>query len=141
MGLTPTFTGQEIDGAFESFKDSKEAKFIEIFKYVGEQFVNQCRDLRTYRDQTGNLRSSIGFIIALDGTIHEENWNGDSTGIAHGKDTANKVLLSSKTGIVLIGVAGMEYASAVESRGLDVITGGTLQAEIILKSIMKDVII
>ena len=98
MGLTPTFTGEDITGAFQDFKDSKEAKFIEIFKYVGEQFVNHCRDLRTYRDQTGNLRSSIGFIIAVDGEIKEENWNGDQTGIAHGKDTANKVLQTSQSG-------------------------------------------
>ena len=139
MGMTPNFTGDDIDDAFSQFTGTQEQKYVETLKWVGEQFTNHCRDLRTYRDQTGNLRASIGFIIAIDGNVVHEDWSGDPEGISQGKKTAQTVLNSSKTGIVLIGVAGMQYASAVESRGLDVITGGTLVAEKILKGIMNKI--
>ena len=91
-----------------------------------------------FRSQTGNLRSSIGYIIARDGNILKENIEGKSEGRTQAKKIAEEVLKESKKGFVLICVAGMEYAVAVESKGYDVITGSIPAAKALLKSKIKE---
>jgi len=105
---------------------------------VGEQFVNNARNLRTYEDQTGDLRSSLGYIIAKDGQAVQENMQGNPNGQAHAKQVAEEVLKESKKGFVLIVVAGMEYAAAVESKGYDVITGSIPAAKALLQAKMTE---
>ena len=39
----------------------------------GEKFIEVARRSGSYKDQTGNLRSSIGYIIAKDGEVVTEN--------------------------------------------------------------------
>ena len=36
---------------------------------IGEQVLNAARLSNSYKDQTGNLRSSIGYVVAVDGEI------------------------------------------------------------------------
>ncbi|GAH74567.1 unnamed protein product, partial [marine sediment metagenome] len=105
---------------------------------VGENFVNDARNIKTYKDQTGNLRSSIGYIIARDGNIIQENIEGKAEGRAQAKEIANEVLRENNKGFVLIVVAGMEYAAAVESKGYDVITGSVPAAKALLKLKIKE---
>lgn len=45
-----------------------------------------------------------------------------------GKEFANQIAADYPLGYALILVAGMEYASFVEGKGFDVITGSTLNA-------------
>ena len=40
----------------------------------GEKFIEVARRSGSYKDQTGNLRSSIGYIIAKDGEVVTENF-------------------------------------------------------------------
>ncbi len=105
---------------------------------VGEQFVNDARNTQTYQDQTGNLRSSIGYIIAKDGIIIQENIEGKAEGKAYAKEVANEVLRENTSGFVLIGVAGMSYAAAVESKGYSVITSSIPAAKALLKAKIKE---
>lgn len=138
MPLIPGFRQGDIDGRINRFTVSIEQRIIWTLAMVGENFVNDARTIRTYKDQTGNLRSSIGYIIARDGNIIQENIEGKSEGRAQAKEIANEVLRENSKGFVLIVVAGMEYAAAVESKGYDVITGSVPAAKALLKSKIKE---
>lgn len=95
--------------------------------FIGEQCVNRVRDRsaeESWNDQTGNLRSSIGYIIARDGQIltqggfkptETKSGNG-AQGQKDGQTYATDLVSSlSRSRMVLIVVAGMEYAVYVEA--------------------------
>lgn len=138
MPLIPGFSQGDIDGRINRFTVSIEQRIIWTLAMVGENFVNDARSLRTYKDQTGNLRSSIGYIIARDGNIIQEDIEGKAEGKSQAKKIAEEVLRENKKGFVLIVIAGMEYAAAVESKGYDVITGSVPTAKALLKSKIKE---
>ena len=93
---------------------------INTLKYVGEQCVKEAREGGTYQDQTGNLRSSIGYAIVNDGRIVSDGLNNQFQQFkdgAQGVDEAKKYLQEVGTrfrGIALVVVAGMKYAYYVE---------------------------
>jgi hypothetical protein len=134
-GLIPLFREQDIeeglDGNIEDITDNT----VKVFQFVGEGFVNDYRGLRTYNDVTGNLRASGGYTIAVDAKVEESNNPG---GTPEGKRKADSLgrRLAKGKGVVLVGVAGMEYAADVEARGKDVLTGPALIAEQKLKELM-----
>lgn len=138
MGLIPGFSQANINNRIDRFVVSIEQRIIWALAMVGENFVNDARNTKTYQDQTGNLRSSIGYIIARDGIIIQENVEGKAEGKAKAKEVAREVLRENNKGFVLIGVAGMEYACAVESKGYSVITGSVPAAKVLLKKKIKE---
>lgn len=144
-GLTPLFTSENIEKWFDHFEDRAEERIFKLLSAAGEKFVEIARKKGSYRDQTGNLRSSIGYIIAMDGEIVSENFETSekgtdkNKGLSEGRQIAEEISLSYTGGYVLIGVAGMNYASAVEARGLDVVTTGNIQCEEYLRKALKTV--
>jgi len=138
MPLIPGFSQGNIDRRIDRFKVNIEQRIIWTLAMAGEKFVNDARSTRTYKDQTGNLRSSIGYIIALDGNIIQENIEGKAEGMAQARKIANEVLRENNKGFILIGFAGMEYAAAVESKGYDVITGSIPGVKDLLKAKIKE---
>jgi len=97
-------------------------------------------DVSYWEDQTGNLRSSIGYIIMYDGKEYHrggfERVDGpkmDSTtvdGSKAGVSYAQEIASEYPKGIVLIIVAGMEYAAYVESvKSRTVLAGGRILAK------------
>ena len=138
MPLIPGFSQGDVNRRIDRFTVSIEQRIIWTLAMVGENFVNDARNTRTYQDQTGNLRSSIGYIVAKDGNIIQENLEGKAEGRAQAKKITDEVLRENKRGFVLIVVAGMEYAAAVESKGYDVITGSVPAAKALLKSKIKE---
>ncbi|MCK4447168.1 MAG: hypothetical protein KAW56_08800 [Candidatus Marinimicrobia bacterium] len=138
MGLIPGFSQADINRRINNWVVSIEQRIIWTLAMVGEKFVNDARNTKTYQDQTGNLRSSIGYIIAKDGIIIQENVEGKAEGRAHAKEVAREVLRENPKGFILIVVAGMEYACAVESKGYDVITGSIPAAKALLKKKIKE---
>ena len=138
MPLIPGFSQGNVNRKVDRFVVNIEQRIIWTLAMVGEQFVNDARNTQTYQDQTGNLRSSIGYIIAKDGIIIQENIEGKAEGKAYAKEVANEVLRENTSGFVLIGVAGMEYACAVESKGYSVITSSIPAAKALLKAKIKE---
>jgi len=141
--LTPRFDGKDVRKHLAIFGTEVMEATISVLTYVGESFVNSARNIATYHDQTGNLRSSIGYVIGIDGTIVKKNlsdarFKGVSTG---GKERAveiaKEILNENKKGYVLVGFAGMEYAAAVESKGFDVITNSVPAAGSLLKELKQ----
>lgn len=115
---------------------------VQALKRLGEKCVAKARDSGDYTDQTGNLRSSIGYLIVLNGSVIErnfisaskdENGKGIATGAAFAEDLAQKY----SKGYVLIVVAGMSYAAAVESKSRDVLTSAEKYAEKELPKLLR----
>lgn len=129
-GLTPMFVMRSLLQRVEKFTDQREKEMIMLLSYVGENVVNKAREADPFIDHTGNLRSSIGYVILKDGhpvKLFAKRARGDEKGegVACGKALAKELAGDYGKGIILIVFAGMEYAAAVESRGYDVITGST----------------
>lgn len=144
-GLTPLFTTSQIDRWFEHFQSKAEDKMLVLLQAGGEKFIQVARRSGSYKDQTGNLRSSIGYVIAKDGKVVAENFkesdkgSDKSTGKFKGNRLAVEISLSHKGGYVLVGVAGMEYAAAVEAKGYEVVSGANTQCEKYLRDTLKSV--
>lgn len=131
-------------------QDNIEAALLLRLQRIGEEFVTNARDNANFKDQTGNLRSSIGYVILKDGKQISANFqrfpkaNGvkktaGKSGVQAAKDIINEAKANFSTGLVLIGVAGMEYAAAVESKGFDVITASSTLAEESLKAAVRTI--
>jgi hypothetical protein len=133
MPITPLFTAQDIEKAIKEELDKKEKVIINTLNYVGKTAVNVARSGHKYIDQTGNLTSSIGYMIVKDGAVLNESSfptvKGGSKGKSEGKAFLSSLLLEYPRGIYLIVVAGMKYAAYVEAIGLDVLTSAELLAD------------
>lgn len=144
-GMTPLFSGDDVERWFDHFQDRAEEKILKLLQVGGEKFVEIARKSGSYNDQTGNLRSSIGYVIAKDGDVIVENFkrsekgSNGSEGISKGRQLAEEVSLSFPDGYILVGVAGMDYAVAVEARGQEVVTGANTQCNEYLKKALQTV--
>ena len=144
-GMTPLFTFDEMERWFDHFQSKAEDKMLVFLQAGGEKFIEVARWSGSYKDQTGNLRSSIGYIIAKDGEVVKENFvesdkgTDKTTGKYKGRRLAEEVSLSYTGGYVLVGVAGMEYAAAVEAKGYEVVSGANAQCEKYLRDTLKSV--
>lgn len=106
---------------------------------LGEKCVNHARDLDPtvgFGDVTGNLRSSIGYVVYRNGTPVKVNFKikhgpkgSGSEGYATGQSLAAEIAAKYPKGYVLIVVAGMNYAVYVESKNRDVLTSAEKLAE------------
>ena len=108
---------------------------------IGEQVVNAARSTKSYKDQTGNLRSSIGYAVSVDGNIVQMSSfdvvkNGGK-GATEGKEFALQLIKDYPQGIVLIVVAGMNYATYVSAKGYDVLDSSELLAEKLVPQMLK----
>lgn len=139
MKITPQFTQADIEADMKKFaEDAYRATLAELTN-IGFEFVKAARektkDQGGFNDQTGNLRSSIGFIIMYNGKEAfadfrtGEKGTDRATGVAKAREYATEVAKEHPNGWALITVAGMEYASWVEGMGYDVITGSTLDGK------------
>lgn len=119
------------------------------FEQIGEEAVKIARDMGSYHDITGNLRSSIGYMILNDGKVvkrgEPEKFAGSSgdgaKGAAEGQRLLNTLKAKFPWGIVLIICAGMEYAAFVENvKHKDVLTSAEHLAENLMKSLLGNLI-
>ena len=109
--------------------------------YVGESALKQAREGHRYKDQTGNLTSSIGYAIIVDGQVHKRSnfyyvLEG-KRGANEGKKFLQKLISQNSKGIVFIMVAGMPYAQYVEAMSLDVLDSAEVMAKKMLPNIFK----
>lgn len=136
MAIKPKFKKSDFNKLGVAMIQRIENAILSRFEYIGETFVNNARSKSRaeggFGNITGNLRSSISYMILKDGKSVKENFeksgNGND-GIQTSKALLRELKAKFNTGYVLIVVAGMKYAASVESRGLDVITGSSLIAE------------
>lgn len=109
--------------------------------YVGEQVLKEARSTTSYKDQTGNLRSSIGYVIAVDGKVVEESTfevvKKGAEGARGGRDFAIQKISEFPRGIVLVVVAGMDYAQHVSDTGRDVLDSAELLARKLVPQMLR----
>lgn len=139
VSIVPKFKREDIVKALKIKKQQIEDAVLLRLIRVGEQFVTNARNKADFTDRTGNLRSSIGYVIIKNGVQLKENFK-QTAGGPDGIENAEKAIANAAakypSGLVLIGVAGMDYAAAVESRGFDVITTSAGIAATSLKEAM-----
>lgn len=119
---------------------SFEKNVIRSLSFIGEEFVNKARLNADFIDRTGNLRSSIGYMIFKDSKNVLENIQqvkGGEEGVRVAKDFESQI--NVKDGFVLVVFAGMEYAIYVEASGRDVLTGSAPSSSQV-RSILKDLL-
>lgn len=113
--------------------ETRKKAVLRTLIYVGKEAVNKARSSHKYIDQTGNLTSSIGFVVLDDGVVVSKSSfptvKKGSKGKRDGTNFLKSLIAENKKGMVLIVVAGMNYASYVEAMGLDVLISAELYAE------------
>ncbi len=136
--INPKYTSEQIRKMLSDRVSKLDTAILANFRYIGEKFVKNARENGNYRDRTGNLRNSIGYVILRNGVQLYENFRqtasvqvevksgknkgqmrkttGSKEGVERGRQAAQEAAKSFPKGYVLICVAGMEYAGAVESR-------------------------
>lgn len=133
MGIQANFSRDHVKKALLLGLKRLDAAIISRFIFVGEWFVKNARANGSYKDQTGNLRSSICYIVFKDGIQR-------SPGVI--PEDSRKLIEELRTkhlkGYVLIVATGMTYAAAVESMGKDVLTASSIKAKKDLQKSLKN---
>lgn len=121
---------------------------LNTLMYVGEQCIIQARDHGNYNDITGNLRSSIGYVVLRAGKIVKQATpkaykgpKGDgSKGVSEGQLLLKRLAGDYPSGLVLIVTAGMNYAVYVEDlRHRDVLASSRLLAEKLVPELLEKI--
>jgi hypothetical protein len=160
--IRPTFNASQIAKMIADKRLAIQNAILSRLQFAGEEFVVNARNTDTYHDQTGNLRSSIGYVVYHNGQLLSDNFQavgarkrygtsnhnavqkkygtGTKTdeGVMKARELADEVAAEHPQGFVLVCVAGMEYAASVEARGYDVITTSSISAVKDLKQAMRD---
>ncbi|WP_333577873.1 hypothetical protein [Sphingobacterium sp.] len=136
--LVLDMTPAQIEQVQKEMFDEVDRQTLEQFKLVlAEALKIQRAKMRIdggYNDQTGQLRSATGGIIYRDGKVLHEDFElspygtDRAPGLKEGKEKAFAELRESKGWGITI-VAGMEYASWVEAKGLTVLTMAASEVE------------
>ena len=122
MGIRMTTKLSEVHDMLMREAERVERLTIRALSKLGEQCVTKIRDRagdKSWYDQTGNLRSSVGYVIAHNKNIIQySSFNQvkqGSEGVKTGKDLAEELAKRYSNNYVLIVVAGMNYAEFVEA--------------------------
>jgi len=145
MGIEPDFSRRSVLQLLEQERLRMERVIIRNLQYVGENALTIARDSGDYTDQTGNLRSSVGYLVAIDGYVVEtggfdasENSGTDGEdGSDEGEKFALETLQKFSRGYVLIVVAGMMYAEYVEKRQYDVLAFTEVESKALAKELFE----
>ncbi len=122
MGIRMTTKLSEMHDMLIREAERVERLTIRALSKLGEQCVTKIRDRagdKSWYDQTGNLRSSVGYVIAHNKNIIQYSTFNQvkqgSEGVKTGKDLAKELAKRYSNNYVLIVVAGMNYAEFVEA--------------------------
>ena len=122
MAVVMTTPMSEIDKIINQQLELVDQETINVLSYLGEMCVTEARDRTqevSWYDHTGNLRSSIGYIVTQNGRIvgmsSFASINGGGEGSSTGQTYSKNIASKFNNGFSLIIVAGMEYAALVEA--------------------------
>lgn len=116
-------TRAQIDRIMKQATDIIREEMLNGLQYLGNECVTRIRKAGRegdWMDQTGNLRSSVGYAVfdfgkEVNASTFEQVKDG-ATGADAGKRYAQSLASRFAQGYVLAVVAGMDYAAAVETR-------------------------
>lgn len=139
MGIVARFTPLDIAIYLSHVLRNAERQIILALNRAGKEFADEAKSMTYanggFHDDTGDLRSSIGYFVLANGRVIDSYFSGNVAG----REAANLALASIPKimGYQLIGIAGMDYAAAVESKGYNVITVQATMAFINLRSYIR----
>jgi len=145
MGIKLTTPMAEIDALFASEAVKNDKLVIQALSNLGDMCIAEARDRAeedSWFNQTGNLRSSIGYIVVVHGSIvkmsgFETVLNG-SEGSMTGRKLAEELSKKYSSGHALVVVAGMNYAEYVEAKdGKSVLASAELLAHSEFYNVME----
>nr|DAS17161.1 MAG TPA: hypothetical protein [Caudoviricetes sp.] len=116
--------------AFDKIKEKYINEATNKFIEIGERCITEARDNGSYTDRTGNLRNSVGYMVLLDG-VEQSQSNINKLN----RKQFDTIKAKYPKGLVLIVVAGMNYAAYVEAKGYNVLSSAELIAGNILKQL------
>ncbi len=152
MALKSNYNSASFGRDIQRQADSIHERILQTFIRHGEEFVKQAREqlqehaMGTYKDITANLRNSIGYYIFFDGkSVFQNPVSGEYAGPkTEGRLSKSEIEginteairdIVNPRGFQLIAVAGMNYASHVESKGYNVIS---YQVDVMVIDLMRD---
>lgn len=124
--------------------EADDQKIKRLLSYIGEELCNHARREGDYANQTGNLRSSVGYRIYKDGEpVTEGGFKnvGEGKGIEVAKLALDKYRDENdipKNGWTLTIVAGEHYATYVEAKGFNVLHLTNIEMEKEIEQLKKD---
>lgn len=132
----------DIDLAFDEIEQREAQALIMTLSYVGESAIRIAREEGDYRDITGNLRSSIGYVVLRDGKVITkaivERTKDGTEGAKQLEEVLPKLQSKYRTAFALIVVAGMNYAAYVEDiHHRVVLSSAKLKAEELAKELLN----
>ena len=146
LNITADFKLNDLNNHLDKFIEDAKNNLVEILKTVGRKAVDRSREKTKvqggFGNITWNLRGSIGYVIVKDHEIIDRYFpplpDGDQ-GTTEGIKYAEEVALMLDDGdIMLVVVAGMEYAYFVEAKGYDVISGSSAHMESELRTALNN---
>lgn len=142
MGIKATTSTTQINAMLRNEAEKHRRVLIRTMLYCAEEITNAARSTDSYRDRTGNLRSSVGCIVIVDGKIIQEygfeQVNSGVQGTTDGKEFAYSLADRFPKGIAIIAVAGKEYASYVADKGYDVLDSAEELAKKVIEMSLKE---
>lgn len=150
MPIKMSTPGDAVKESIDRFIKTARQELIIRLAHIGEQVVNEARSYngKAYQDQTGNLRSSTGYVIVEDGRVIDisdfsqippkSDPKGEAgKGSDQGKAYARRLAAGYPQGITLIVVAGMQYAAYVSARGYNVLDSAEAMARRLVPEMLK----
>lgn len=132
---------EEIERHIKEQIERQQRVLVRRMCLCAEKITNYARSNYTYLDRTGNLTSSLGCVVVLDGNVvyssSFEPVKEGAVGAAQGKHYALELASKFPQGIVLIAVAGKEYAVHVQNRGYNVLQGAEIYAEQLVPQMLR----
>ncbi|MDL2310129.1 hypothetical protein LJC39_03320 [Parabacteroides sp. OttesenSCG-928-B22] len=129
--------------------DRREKVLLNIVFYTGEAGLRVARLNGTYKDRSGNLRSSTGYVVIQDGRIvrmssfeqvpPKDRTSSDKyNGAQEGQNFAQKIISEFPSGIALVEVAGMNYSGYVSAKGYDVLDSAEEEVKRMFLQLLKE---
>ena len=140
MAIKANMTSAQLSKMLQQEAERRRQALIRTMLYCAEEVTNAARSTNSYKDQTGNLRSSVGSLVIVDGKVVKEygfgRVNKGAQGVTDGQKFAQSLVKQYPTGIAIIVVAGKEYASYVADKGYDVLDSAENLASVIVPRLL-----
>ena len=121
--------------------DKKKQELLHLLDMAGELAISDQTLKHKYKNQTGNLSSSVTYVVLDNGRVVTEGASSstNSEGAKQGKSFIDSLIANNAKGVVLIVSAGMNYAAYVEDMGLDVLTTAELVSARVVKNLIDKI--
>lgn len=142
MGVKLATPMAQVNKTLREEVEKQRRVLVRTMLYCAEEITNAARTTNSYTDRSGNLRSSVGCIVIVDGVILQEygfeQVKEGAQGVIDGKEYAYSLAKQYPKGVAIIAVAGKEYASYVADKGYDVLDSAEVLAKKVIDLSLKE---